>query len=453
MSTGAELQTRPAPGRLGAVAVIGAGRHAVNWAVRFLCRGADVRIWDPEPGCLDDVETRAEVAMRSVLRLGSFPRAREALLTGVGTLEEACTGVEFVQVALEAGDGARCAIVPRIDALLADDVPIGVCCGGVPEAARGRAGRLVGVRALEPIHIVAAMELSPGSADDAVVARACEIYRDIGMSILTHDSCSGWATDRLMETLGREAAELCRTDGLRAADLDMHIASGPALLWAVAGVNPAATEKDNDEDLDCTARDDAIVAVTQALRSANLGAGRLLEDDEARRYASIETRRWHAGDAVDGPLELYACRVRPDWLDYNGHMTTVAYHIAFDEAFEQFLRYIGCDDSYRATGRTVFVADNRVRYLCECRLGMPLGIRTQLLGLDRKRLHVLQTMVLEESGELASTNESLWLHVDMQQQRVMPFDDRLLTPLNAIMASHAALTKPEGIGAAMGVRP
>lgn len=438
---------RRPPGAPGTVAVIGHGSEAANWAVRFQSRGSSVYLWHPEPGRFDDMDVLAQAALRSVLRLGSFPLAGAGSMTMAESLDEACRDADLVHVVTDVIDEAHDTFVGHFDERLADEVPLCLCGELGHDSDRVRGRRTIRVRGVEPVHLTTVLELSPGEADGKVVARASEIYQAAGMTILVHDPSGGWVSDRILKAVEREAGAIRRSGGLKDADLDMHIASGPALLLAVRDSGFAANARGDN-----AVRDAAMVAATQALLSTKVGAGRLLENDEARRYASIESRRWHEDETIDGPLELYSCRVRHDWIDYNGHMTTVAYHIVYDDAFEQFLRYIGCDDAYRAAGSTMFVADNRVRFLRECKLGTPLSIRVQLLGVDSKRLHVLQSMVLAEGGELASTSESLWLHVDLTRPGVVPFDDRLQIPLEAIMASHGSLARPEFVGVPMAVR-
>ena len=56
---------------------------------------------------------------------------------------------------------------------------------------------------------------------------------------------------------------------------------------------------------------------------------------------------------VPVPLELHREPVRPEWIDYNGHMKLAYYLLAFDHACDAFLDYIGMDEAYRArTGGT-----------------------------------------------------------------------------------------------------
>ncbi len=63
------------------------------------------------------------------------------------------------------------------------------------------------------------------------------------------------------------------------------------------------------------------------------------------------------------PLELRQGIVRPEWLDYNGHMNVAYYVLAFDHACDDFLDTIGMTDAYRArSGGTTFAAEMHITY-------------------------------------------------------------------------------------------
>ena len=55
--------------------------------------------------------------------------------------------------------------------------------------------------------------------------------------------------------------------------------------------------------------------------------------------------------------------VRPEWVDYNGHMGDFAYAIAFSQTVTAFMDAIGIDRAYRdATSATLYTLDMRIGY-------------------------------------------------------------------------------------------
>ncbi|MEK9723750.1 MAG: thioesterase family protein, partial [Rhodospirillaceae bacterium] len=86
------------------------------------------------------------------------------------------------------------------------------------------------------------------------------------------------------------------------------------------------------------------------------------------------------------PLDLHRETVRPDWVDYNGHMNVAYYVLVFDHATDVLLDHIGLDAAHRtATGNSVFVAEAHVTYDQEVMEGAALRVTTQVLDTDAKR--------------------------------------------------------------------
>ena len=49
--------------------------------------------------------------------------------------------------------------------------------------------------------------------------------------------------------------------------------------------------------------------------------------------------------------------MRPEWIDYNGHMTDSRYLQVFGDATDALLRFAGIDDAYRKAGRAMYTVD------------------------------------------------------------------------------------------------
>lgn len=156
---------------------------------------------------------------------------------------------------------------------------------------------------------------------------------------------------------------------------------------------------------------------------------------------------------IPAPLELHSEPVRPEWIDYNGHMNVAYYVLAFDNATDAFLDYIGLDHPYKEQANvTTFVADMNVTYVQEVMEGDPLRFTTQLLEYDTKKFRYVHTMYHAEKGYLAATNELLSLHIDLSNRRVGAMGPAIVARLEAVMRSHAALDIPPVVGRVLGVR-
>ena len=142
--------------------------------------------------------------------------------------------------------------------------------------------------------------------------------------------------------------------------------------------------------------------------------------------------------------------VRPEWIDYNGHMNVAYYLVAFDNATDVLFDALGFDEAWRKrTGRSFFAVEGHIRYLGETKLGQNLEVESRLLAVDAKRIHYFHTMRIEGEAAVAATFESLSLHVDMATRRSAPFSPEDLARARAAVST---LPPPEGVGRAVAMK-
>ena len=159
-----------------------------------------------------------------------------------------------------------------------------------------------------------------------------------------------------------------------------------------------------------------------------------------------------APESIPAPLDVHRETVRPDWIDYNGHMNVGYYDVVFDHGTDALLDFIGVGEAYRRQeGCSIFVVEQHLLYKAELSLGDPVRITTQLLGFDEKRMHYFHRMFHAANGYLAATSELLTLHVDLQTRRARPLSGVILDRLGAIAAAHAGLPRPPELGRAIGL--
>ncbi|AWK86642.1 thioesterase family protein [Azospirillum thermophilum] len=150
------------------------------------------------------------------------------------------------------------------------------------------------------------------------------------------------------------------------------------------------------------------------------------------------------------PLDLHRATVRPEWIDYNGHMNVAYYLLAFDQATDAVLDRFAIGRHYAETQqRSMFVVDAHLTYAREVTEGDPLRFASWLLGADGKRLHLFHEMRHAEDGFLAATAEFMLVHVDLSQRRAVPFAEPVAAALSAAVRAHAALPRPPQAGRAV----
>jgi carnitine 3-dehydrogenase len=162
----------------------------------------------------------------------------------------------------------------------------------------------------------------------------------------------------------------------------------------------------------------------------------------------VPARSWDPSAPIDAPLRLYACVVRPEWVDYNGHLSEWSYLLVFGDNSDAFFRYFGIDEAYRAGGYSLYTVETHLTNLREVGLGAPLQLTLRVLDVDGKRVRVFHEMF--HDGELLATAEQMLLHVDTHAGRVAPLPPTVRHRLEAIRTAHACLPIPPQVGRAVG---
>ena len=193
-------------------------------------------------------------------------------------------------------------------------------------------------------------------------------------------------------------------------------------------------------------RDDNLVAIQQALQAQDWGAGQLL--------AEYEQRLFDRGAAIPAPdlaqpIPTTSRRVPPDWTDYNGHMNEARYLQAFADATDAFLRLIGVDADYIATGGSYFTVETHIRHLDEARAGEPIATDTQVIDGAGQEAAPLPP-ARPPATALLATGEHMLVHVSLATRAASDPGPAVAAKLAEIAAAQAALPAPDGLGRAVG---
>ena len=155
---------------------------------------------------------------------------------------------------------------------------------------------------------------------------------------------------------------------------------------------------------------------------------------------------------IDAPLEVHRETVRPDWIDYNGHMNVAFYLMAAVHAMDAFGDHIGIGKSYmEATNRSTFALDTRIIYLRELVEGAPIRVTAQLVAFDAKRIQVCLELSHGEEGWVSALSEWVLVHVDLAERRSAPMPEETLAILGDIMAAHESLPRHESLARPFGL--
>ena len=390
------------------VGVVGCDGVAAGWAARFLAQGLAVVALVMDEGEAVQLREGIDGAWPILVKLGLVPGASRENLRVVNDTTE-LEGLQFVQYGKEGSAFIH--------------------------------NSRVSIRAHEPAYLSPLVEVW-GESETAVAA-AAEFYRHLTMQpIQTSEvfkTSEVSVVARLQTAVQQEAAKL-QQEGVSQADIEAVLQLGLGLDWVIGGLSGG---------VDTAVRDEALLAVMRTLRGYDIGAGKMIAAQDARRYTSVARRRWQVGEVVEAPLRLYRCDVDANWIDYNGHMTESSYLAAFGDASDALFRYIGIDEAYRAAGNSYYTVETHINYYLECGSGDTLLFTTQVLDFDAKRLHFFHEMYNEATGELVATTEQMLVHVDMVAARAVAAKEHVLAALTPVHAAHQQLPQPKQVGRQM----
>ncbi|MBI1416265.1 MAG: carnitine 3-dehydrogenase [Limimaricola sp.] len=485
----------------GTAAIIGGGVIGGGWAARFLLMGWDVRVFDPDPEAERKIGEVLDNARRALPGLSDVALPAEGTLSYHTTMSDAVAGADWIQESVPERLPLKHKVFQTLQEHCRPEAIIGSSTSGFKPSelqnCATRPGQIVVTHPFNPVYLLPLIELVPSEANPPdMVARAAEILTSIGCFPLhVRKEIDAHIADRFLEAVWREALWLIRDGIATTEEIDNAIRYGFGLRWAQMGLFetyriaggeagmrhfieqfgpclswpwtklmdvPELTEDLIDtiavqSDAQSGAhpiraleriRDDNLVTILRGLKARDWGAGRLLNAQD-RRIDSLPASLDDVAD-LSAPVLTVLRAVPLDWTDYNGHMNEARYLQVFGDATDKFMALVGCDMAYIATGGSYFTAETHIRHLSECRAGARVRVETQCLLGAGKKMHLFHRMF--EGETLLATGEHMLIHVSLATRKAAEPDARVAEPLGRIAAAHAGLPRPEGAGAAVGVR-
>jgi acyl-CoA thioester hydrolase len=150
---------------------------------------------------------------------------------------------------------------------------------------------------------------------------------------------------------------------------------------------------------------------------------------------------------ADALEPLHRTIIRPDWLDYNGHLNEAYYLLVFSHATDALIDLIGMDDAWRrANGMTVYTLETHIRYLQEVGAGVEVQVDCRVLELDAKRLRLFHRMKRSGDAAMLATAEMLLVNIDTSGPRSAPWATPVRACLDRLQELHAHQPLPDGAG-------
>ena len=146
-------------------------------------------------------------------------------------------------------------------------------------------------------------------------------------------------------------------------------------------------------------------------------------------------------------LITYRTRVLPEWVDYNGHLRDAFYLLIFSYATDALMERVGLDaDARGQSGHSLFTLEAHINYLHEVKLDTEVWVQTQIIGFDKKRLHLYHSLHRAGFDEALAASEQMLLHVDLAGPKSAPFGEHSVTLLNNLVGEQRDMQAPQFVG-------
>ena len=119
--------------------------------------------------------------------------------------------------------------------------------------------------------------------------------------------------------------------------------------------------------------------------------------------------------------------VRPEWIDYNAHLSEPFYVLVLGHATDAVMARIGMTPQHLTrTGTSLFTVEAHIRYLEQVEQGCTMEVSSSIIGAGPSSLWIWHEMWVD--GSLRATEEVLALHVStVPAVRTTPFPDDIAT--------------------------
>lgn len=226
------------------IAIIGSGLIGRAWAMVFARAGHPVKVYDNDPGALDQAFALIDQGLRELRSAGLITEDPSTVLrriSGSATLAQAVEDADYVQENTAERLDVKREVYRQLDeaapahCILASSTST-IQTSRFSEGLDGR-HRCIVAHPVNPPHLVPVVEISPApSTAPEVVARTRALHEKVGqVPITVAREIEGFILNRLQAALLNEAWRLVKEDYVSVEDLDKCIRDGLGLRWSFMG--------------------------------------------------------------------------------------------------------------------------------------------------------------------------------------------------------------------------
>ena len=223
------------------IAVIGTGVIGSGWIIRFLANKKTVYVFDPNKEqkkfVLNEI-TRTHKSIKKFYKINSINRKN---LIFAKSIEEAVKNADLIQENAPENESIKKKVVREISKYGNKKTIIASSSSGLLpsdiQTACKNPERFIIAHPFNPVYLLPLVELVKGKkTTNLYIKKASKFYQSIGMHpLILKKEIAGYLSDRLQESMWREALHIINENYASTADLDEAIIHGPGLRWPLMG--------------------------------------------------------------------------------------------------------------------------------------------------------------------------------------------------------------------------
>jgi carnitine 3-dehydrogenase len=223
------------------VGIVACGLIGMSWAAYYLAKGFSVRATDLDADAEKKMRSYIDSAWPLLQEMGLEPGADRNKLFFSTNLKEALAGVDFVQENGPERLDLKLTLFKDISNAIGNDVIIASSSSGIPvsdfQTQATNPSRVLLGHPPNPPHLIPLVEVVGGKLTSAEnVTRAVRFYARIGKKpIRMNKEMKGHIANRIQAAVFREVLYLLDQGAASLADIEVAMAHGPGLRWAILG--------------------------------------------------------------------------------------------------------------------------------------------------------------------------------------------------------------------------
>tara|TARA_B100000029_G_C17461291_1_gene918608 strand:+ start:22 stop:957 length:936 start_codon:yes stop_codon:yes gene_type:complete len=223
------------------IAIIGCGVIGTGWAIRFLSKNLNVRIYEPKIVQQNFFYNEIKRTKQITKKFYNIKKINTKNVQFFKTIEETVKNTDLIQENVTENLKIKKIVIKEISKWAKNDAIIASSSSGLlPSKIQSvckNPGRFLIAHPFNPVYLIPLVEIVKGKKTLSKYMNKSKLFYELlGMKpLILKKEIDGYLSDRLQESMWRESLHILNANLATTDDLDKSITYGPGLRWALMG--------------------------------------------------------------------------------------------------------------------------------------------------------------------------------------------------------------------------